>query len=88
MFWLRNKKIIFPVGIVIWGPEKIHNSIYQKVVNILTKTVGAILCCNIFCLSGYSKTCVKQPLKIDKTKKNGSLLQVKSIAEWSILQYF
>ena len=42
----------------------------------------------------YSKTCLKQPLKIDKTKilmTNGSLMNVESIAEcspWSILQYF
>ena len=41
----------------------------------------------------YSKTCLKRPLKIDKTKvllENGSLM-VESIAEcshWSILQYF
>ena len=26
--------------------------------------------------------------KIDKTKTGGSLMQVESIAEWSILQYF
>ena len=44
--------------------------------------------------SQYSKTCLKQPLKKDKTKTlitNGSLMKVKSIAEcspWSILQYF
>ena len=34
----------------------------------------------------YSKTCVKRPLKIDKTKiliTNGSLMKVKSIAECS-----
>ena len=42
----------------------------------------------------YSKTCVKLPLKIDKTKTLltiGSLMKVESIAEcsiWSILQYF
>ena len=42
----------------------------------------------------YSKTCVKRPLKIDKTKSlvaNGSLMKVESIAEcspWRILQYF
>ena len=42
----------------------------------------------------YSKTCLKRPLKKDKTKvlmENGSLMKVKSIAEcspWSILQYF
>ena len=42
----------------------------------------------------YSKTCVKRPLKIHKTKilmTNGSLIKVESIAEcspWSILQYF
>ena len=42
----------------------------------------------------YSKTYVKRPLKMDKTKilmSNGSLMKVKSIAEcspWSILQYF
>ena len=42
----------------------------------------------------YSKTCVKRPLKIDKTKilmTNGSLMMGKSIAECSplsILQYF
>ena len=44
----------------------------------------------------YSKTCVKRPLKIDKTKiliTIGSLMKVESIAEcstrtWSILQYF
>ena len=41
----------------------------------------------------YSKTCVKPSLKIDKTKilnTNGSLMKVKSIAEyspWSILLY-
>ena len=44
--------------------------------------------------SQYSKTCLNQPLKKDKTKiliKNGSLMKVKSVAEcspWSILQYF
>ena len=44
--------------------------------------------------SQYSKTCLKQPLKKDKTKIliiNGSLMKVESIAEcspWSILQYF
>ena len=45
----------------------------------------------------YSKTCLKRPLKIDKTKilmTNGSLMKVESIVEcskgspWSILQYF
>ena len=42
----------------------------------------------------FSKTCVKQSLKIDKTKilmTNGSLMKVESIAEcspWSIPQYF
>ena len=42
----------------------------------------------------YSKTCLKQPLKKDKTKiliTNGSLMKVVRIAEcspWSILQYF
>ena len=42
----------------------------------------------------YSKTCVKQPLKKDKTKiliTIGSLMKVKNIAECSILsilQYF
>ena len=42
----------------------------------------------------YSKTCLKQPLKKDKTKTfitNGSLMKVKRIAvcsQWSILQYF
>ena len=38
-----------------------------------------------------SKTCLKWPLKIDKTKAlitNDSLMKVKSIAEISILQYF
>ena len=44
--------------------------------------------------SQYSKTCLKQSLKKDKTMTlitNGSLMKVKSIAEcspWSILQYF
>ena len=43
--------------------------------------------------SQYSKTCLKQPLKKDKTNiliTNGSLMKVESIAEcspWSILQY-
>ena len=43
--------------------------------------------------SQYSKTCLEQPLKKDKTKiliTNGSLMKVESIAEcspWSILQY-
>ena len=35
-------------------------------------------------LSSYSKTCVKRPLKIDKTKivmTNGGLMKVESIAE-------
>ena len=42
----------------------------------------------------YSKTCVKQPLKIDKTKilmTNGCLMKAESIAECSkgsILQFF
>ena len=42
----------------------------------------------------HSKTCLKQPLKIDKSKilmTNGSLMEVKCIAEcsaWIILQYF
>ena len=42
----------------------------------------------------FSKTRLKQQLKIDKTKilmTNGSLMKVESIAEcslWSILQYF
>ena len=42
----------------------------------------------------YSKTCLKWPPKIDKTKilmTNGNLMKVKNIAEcspWSILQYF
>ena len=34
----------------------------------------------------YCKTCLKRPLKIYKTKvlmENGSLMKVKSIAEWS-----
>ena len=38
--------------------------------------------------SHYSKTCLNQPLKINKTKilmTNGSLIQVKSIAECSPL---
>ena len=41
-----------------------------------------------------SKTCLKQPLKKDKTKiliTNGSLMKIESIAEcspWSIMQYF
>ena len=44
--------------------------------------------------SQNSKTCLKQPLKKDKTKiliTNSSLMKVESIAEcspWSILQYF
>ena len=48
----------------------------------------------MFKSAAYSKTCLKQPLKKDKTKiliTNGSLMKVKSIAEcspWSILQYF
>ena len=42
----------------------------------------------------HSKTCVKRPLKIDKTKvlmTNGSLMKLECIAgcyPWSILQYF
>ena len=45
-------------------------------------------------LGYYSKTCIKRPLKKDKSKilmTNGSLMKVQSIAEcspWSILQYF
>ena len=44
--------------------------------------------------SQYSKTCLKQPLKKDKTKiliTNVGLMKVERIAEcspWSILQYF
>ena len=46
------------------------------------------------CITSFTKTCVKRPLKIDKAKilmTNGSLMKVQSIAEcspWSILQYF
>ena len=49
---------------------------------------------NVHVGSQYSKTCLKQPLKKDKTKiliTNGSLIKVRSIAKcspWSILQYF
>ena len=45
-------------------------------------------------LGDNSKTCLKRPLKIDKTKvlmENGSLMKINSIAECSkrsILQYF
>ena len=38
----------------------------------------------------YSKTCVKRPLKKDKTKilmTNGSLMKVESIAECSIVAF-
>ena len=44
--------------------------------------------------SQYSKTCLKQPLKKDKTKiliKKSNSMKVERIAEcspWSILQYF
>ena len=44
--------------------------------------------------SVYSKTCLKRPIKINKTKvlmANGRLMKVESFAEcspWSILQYF
>ena len=44
--------------------------------------------------NAYSKTCLKWPLKIDKTKilmTNGCFMKVESIAEcstWSILQNF
>ena len=39
----------------------------------------------------YSKTCLKRPLKIDKTKvlmENGSLMKVESIAECSFFNTF
>ena len=39
----------------------------------------------------YSETCLKRPLKKDKTKNlvtNSSEMKVESIAECSILQYF
>ena len=50
--------------------------------------------CRNSVISMYSETCLKRPLKIDKTKvlkPCGSSMQVESIAEcspWSILQYF
>ena len=56
--------------------------------------INTTLCWFIQQLPKYSKTCVKRPLKIDKTNilmTNGSSMKVKSIAEcspWSILQYF
>ena len=40
----------------------------------------------MFRIFRYSKTCVKRPIEIDKTKilmTNGSLMKVKSIAEWN-----
>ena len=43
---------------------------------------------NYKCMNRYSKTFLKRPLKIDKTKvlmANGSLMEVKSIAECSPL---
>ena len=46
----------------------------------------AFVCKVILILYKYSKTCLKQPLKTDKTKilmTNGSLIQVESIAECS-----
>ena len=37
----------------------------------------------LYCQTKYSKTCLKRPLKKDKTKTNGSLMKVESIAECS-----
>ena len=52
-----------------------------------------VLCTNVkVCLYNHSKICLKQPLKNRPNKSlktNGSLMQVKSIAEcspWSIMQ--
>ena len=56
------------------------------------KSVQQIFKTSVKCI--YSKTCVKRPLKIDKTNiliTNGSLMKVTSIAECSacsILQWF
>ena len=60
-------------------------------ISVREKGSNALL---IVVVSVYSKTCVKRPLKIDKTKilmTNGSLMKVERVAEcspWSILQYF
>ena len=66
---------------------------YQNIRDFfLYKNSGAKLAYEIRYM--YSKTCLKRPLKIDKTKvlvENNSLMEVESIAECStrsILQYF
>ena len=79
-----------PSGPILFSFEKSHfnekYSSYRESTNSTKQKVHVG--------SQYSKTCLKQPLKKDKTKiliANGSLMQVKSIAEcslWSILRYF
>ena len=83
-------KAVGPVNPSFLGVKKSHlnkkYSSYSKFTNSTKQKV------HVGCQ--YSKTCLKQPLKKDKTKiliTNGSLMKVKSITEcspWSILQYF
>ena len=78
-----------PRGPILFSCEKFHlnkNLSYRESTNSAKQKVHEG--------SQYSKTCLKQPLKKDKTKIliiNGSLMKVKSIAKcspWSILRYF
>ena len=79
-----------PSGPILFSCEKSHfNKKYPSYSESTNSTKQ-----KVHVGSQYSKTCLKQPLKKDKTKIliiNGSLMKVESIAEcspWSILQYF
>ena len=57
---------------------------YWGYVLLILLSVISILIEDICRLYTYSKTCVKRPLKIDKTKilmTNGSLIKVENISE-------
>ena len=57
----------------------------EKALVKVTRAVNECTLIDVICI--YSKTCLKQPLKMDKTKvlkTNGSLMKVKSIAECSL----
>ena len=85
---LSLSKAVGPVGPSFLVVKKTHfnnkYSFYREFANSTKQKVHVG--------SQYSKTCLKQPLKIDKTLIiNCSLMKVESIEEcspWSILQYF
>ena len=76
-----------------WQHHGCQSQQTRKMSLLVLSDLSKVCLLSLHCIM-YTKTCLKRPLKIDKTKifkTNGSLMKVKSIAECSmgsILQYF